>query len=244
MTGDVVELRALSKRFRSVTAVDALDLTVPAAARVGLLGPNGAGKTTTLLMLLGVILPDSGTVHLVGRQLPRHRSKAMEHVGFVAGYLPLPENLTVRESLEIFAGFYGLRRPGAIVSAAIERFGVGALAGRRGQELSSGQRTLVGIVKAVLHRPRLLVLDEPTASLDPDVAQRVRAALLDVHREDGTALLVTSHNMTEVERICERVVFLSHGKVVANASAPEVAAQFGRDNLEEVFLHLASEEWK
>jgi ABC-2 type transport system ATP-binding protein len=239
MTGDVVELRALSKRFRSVTAVDALDLTVPAAARVGLLGPNGAGKTTTLLMLLGVILPDSGTVHLVGRQLPRHRSKAMEHVGFVAGYLPLPENLTVRESLEIFAGFYGLRRPGAIVSAAIERFGVGALAGRRGQELSSGQRTLVGIVKAVLHRPRLLVLDEPTASLDPDVALRVRTGLREISAEQGTALLVTSHNMVEVERLCERVVFLSAGRVVADGTAAEIIERFGRSDLEDVFLHLA-----
>jgi ABC-2 type transport system ATP-binding protein len=239
MTGDVVELRALSKRFRAITAVDALDLTVPAAARVGLLGPNGAGKTTTLLMLLGVILPDSGTVRLVGRELPRHRSKAMEEVGFVAGYLPLPENLTVRESLEIFAGFYGIRRPGGVVSAAIERFGIGALAGRRGQELSSGQRTLVGIVKAVLHRPRLLVLDEPTASLDPDVAQRVRAALLDVHRDDGTALLVTSHNMREVETLCERVVILAGGRVAADGTPAEIADHFGTEDLEGAFLEVA-----
>jgi ABC-2 type transport system ATP-binding protein len=243
MTGDVVELRALTKRFRSVMAVDALDLTVPAAARVGLLGPNGAGKTTTLLMLLGVILPDAGTVHVVGRQLPRHRSKAMEQVGFVAGYLPLPENLTVRESLEIFAGLYGIRRPGAVVTTAIERFGVGPLAGRRGQELSSGQRTLVGIVKAVLHRPRLLVLDEPTASLDPDVAQRVRTALLDVHREDGTALLVTSHNMREVETLCERVVILARGRVAADGTPAEIAEQFGTADLEGAFLEVAGQAW-
>ncbi len=241
MTGDVVELRALTKRFRSVMAVDALDVTVPAAARVGLLGPNGAGKTTTLLMLLGVILPDAGTVHVVGRQLPRHRSKAMEQVGFVAGYLPLPENLTVRESLEIFAGLYGIRRPGAVVTTAIERFGVGPLAGRRGQELSSGQRTLVGIVKAVLHRPRLLVLDEPTASLDPDVAQRVRTALLDVHREDGTALLVTSHNMREVETLCERVVILARGRVAADGTPAEIAEQFGTADLEGAFLEVAGQ---
>jgi ABC-2 type transport system ATP-binding protein len=241
MTGDVVELRALTKRFRSVMAVDALDLTVPASARVGLLGPNGAGKTTTLLMLLGVILPDAGTVHVVGRQLPRHRSKAMEQVGFVAGYLPLPENLTVRESLEIFAGLYGIRRPGAVVTTAIERFGVGPLAGRRGQELSSGQRTLVGIVKAVLHRPRLLVLDEPTASLDPDVAQRVRTALLDVHREDGTALLVTSHNMREVETLCERVVILARGRVAADGTPAEIAEQFGTADLEGAFLEVAGQ---
>jgi ABC-2 type transport system ATP-binding protein len=239
MTGDVVELRGLTKRFKSVTAVDGLDLRVPAGARVGLLGPNGAGKTTTLLMLLGVILPDAGSARLVGHELPRHRSKALEEIGFVAGYLPLPENLTVFESLEIFAGFYGIRRPGAVVRAAVERFGLGRLVDRRGQELSSGQRTLVGIVKAVLHRPRLLVLDEPTASLDPDVALRVRAALLDVHREDGTALLVTSHNMLEVERLCEHVAFVSAGRVVAEGSPEDVAARFDAVDLEGVFLELA-----
>ena len=241
MSGDVVELRALTKRFKSVTAVDGLDLRVPAGARVGLLGPNGAGKTTTLLMLLGVILPDAGSVTLVGHELPRHRSKALGEVGFVAGYLPLPENLTVFESLEIFAGFYGIRRPGAVVRAAVERFGLGRLVERRGQELSSGQRTLVGIVKAVLHRPRLLVLDEPTASLDPDVALRVRAALLDVHREDGTALLVTSHNMREVEILCERVVILARGRIAADGSPAEIAQQFGTEDLEGAFLEVAGQ---
>jgi ABC-2 type transport system ATP-binding protein len=153
----------------------------------------------------------------------------------------LPENLTVRESLEIFAGFYGIRRASIVVGAAIERFGVGSLASRRGQELSSGQRTLVGIVKAVLHRPRLLVLDEPTASLDPDVALRVRAALLDVHREDGTALLVTSHNMREVETLCERVVILARGVIAADGTPAEIATQFGTDDLEGAFLEVAGQ---
>jgi ABC-2 type transport system ATP-binding protein len=240
-TRTVVELRGLTKRFRTITAVEGLDLVVPAGARVGLLGPNGAGKTTTLLMLLGVILPDAGSVHLVGRELPRQRSKALEQVGFVAGYLPLPENLTITESLEIFAGFYGIRRPAPVVAAAIKRFGLGALAGRRGQELSSGQRTLVGIVKAVLHRPRLLVLDEPTASLDPDVALRVRAALLDVHRVDGTALLVTSHNMREVEMLCERVVILARGRIAADGTPAEIAAKFGTEDLEGAFLEVAGQ---
>jgi ABC-2 type transport system ATP-binding protein len=240
--GTVVELRGLTKRFRDVAAVDGLDLTVGDGARVGLLGPNGAGKTTTLLMLLGVILPDAGTVRIVGRELPRHRSKALAEVGFVAGYLPLPENLTVRESLEIFAGFYGIRRPRPIVTAAIERFGIGGLAGKKGQMLSSGQRTLVGIVKAVLHRPRLLVLDEPTASLDPDVAARVRSALLDVHGGGRTALLVTSHNMREVETLCERVVMLARGRIAADGTPAEIAAQFGVDDLESAFLEVAGQD--
>ena len=239
--GWVLEARGLQKSFGAVQAVSGVDLSVAAGARVGLLGPNGAGKTTTLLMLLGAIAPDAGSVELVGHRLPAGRSAAMGQVGFVAGYLPLPEKLRVREALSVFAGLYGFsRRAGdAAVAAGLERFGVEHLADRMCMELSSGQRTLVGIVKAVLPRPRLLVLDEPTASLDPDVAHRVRAGLLAVAADDGTALLVTSHNMVEVERLCERVVFLAGGKVVADGTPVEVAERFGHGDLEGVFLHLA-----
>ena len=238
----VLDARGLVKSFHGVRAVDGVDLAVRAGERVALLGPNGAGKTTTLLMLLGAVTPDAGTVDVLGHRLPRGRSRAMEGVGFAAGYLPLPEHLRVREVLSVFARLYGIADPAAAVEAGLERFRITRLAGQDAAELSSGQRTLVGIVKATLHRPRLLVLDEPTASLDPDVAQRVREALERIHDEDGTALLVTSHNMTDVERICERVVFLSRGRVIADGGPDAVAAQFGRADLEQVFLHLASEE--
>jgi ABC-2 type transport system ATP-binding protein len=239
--GAVLEAEGLEKSFGRVQAVDGVDLRVQAGERVALLGPNGAGKTTTLLMLLGAITPDRGTIDLVGHRLPGGRSAAMGDVGFIAGYLPLPERLRVREALSVFAGLYGLRRKAgdAAVDAGLERFGVTHLADRMCMELSSGQRTLVGIVKAALHQPALLVLDEPTASLDPDVANRVRAALLDIAATDGTALLVTSHNMLEVERMCERVIFLAAGKVVADGSPAEVAERFGHGDLEGVFLHLA-----
>jgi len=150
----------------------------------------------------------------------------------------------VMEVLRVFGDLYGIDDSRTAAERELARFGIGHLADEMANELSSGQRTLVGIVKAVMHRPKLLVLDEPTASLDPDIAARARRGLEDVCDENGSALLVTSHNMTEVERICERVVFVSHGKVVANGAPVEVAAQFGRDNLEEVFLHLASEEWQ
>ena len=239
--GKVLEAKGLEKAFDRVQAVRGVDLTVGAGERVGLLGPNGAGKTTTLLMLLGAITPDVGTISLAGHALPRGRSAAMHEVGFVAGYLPLPERLRVREALSVFAGLYGLRRKegDAAVEAGLERFGVSHLGDRMCMELSSGQRTLVGIVKAVLHQPSLLVLDEPTASLDPDVANRVRSALLDITATDGTAMLVTSHNMLEVERMCERVVFLAAGRVVADGSPADVAERFGHGDLEGVFLHLA-----
>ena len=231
--------RGLVKQFRRVRAVDGVDLTVEAGERVALLGPNGAGKTTTLMMLLGVITPDAGTVELVGRPLPAQRSEAMESVGFAAGYLPLPERLRVHEFLRLFADLYGITAGREAVARGLARFRIESLADVMGNELSSGQRTLVGIVKATLHRPQLLVLDEPTASLDPDVAHRVRSGLERSCEEDGTALLVTSHNMQEVERLCARVVFLARGHVVADGPPDQVAARFGRQDLEGVFLHLA-----
>ncbi len=237
----VVALRSVSKRFRDKPAVDSLDLIVGRGDRVALLGPNGAGKTTTLLMLLGAITPDSGTIELVGYRLPHHRTKALSHVGFVAGYLPLPENLKVREALNIFAGFYGLRKPKPVIDAAIDRFGIAHLADQQSRELSSGQRTLVSIVKSTLHQPKLLILDEPTASLDPDVARRVRTALLDIHHEFGTTLLVTSHNMREVETLCERVVIIAHGTVAADGTPNEIATTFNTDDLEDAFLEIAAQ---
>jgi len=237
--GVALSARGLVKQFRRVRAVDGVDLTVGAGERVALLGPNGAGKTTTLMMLLGVITPDEGRVELVGRVLPGERSAAMEHVGFAAGYLPLPERLRVREFLALFADLYGLSDSRQAAARGLARFRVEHLADVMGNELSSGQRTLIGIVKATLHQPQLLVLDEPTASLDPDVAHRVRSGLERLCAEDGTALLVTSHNMQEVERLCTRVVFVARGRVVANGPPDAVAAEFGRRDLEGVFLHLA-----
>src|SRR3954447_27073364 len=239
--GVVLEARGLRKRFRSVQAVDDIDVVVSAGERVALLGPNGAGKTTTLLMLLGAVTADAGTIEILGHRLPKERSKAMAEVGFVAGYLPLPDRLRVREALSVFAGFYGMNRHSAneAVERGLERFRISRLADRMCMELSSGQRTLVGIVKASMHQPRLLVLDEPTASLDPDVAHRVRTGLLDICPNDATATLVTSHNMLEVERLCERVVFIAGGHIVADGTPDDVAAMFGHGDLESVFLQLA-----
>ncbi|GII20935.1 ABC transporter ATP-binding protein [Planosporangium mesophilum] len=241
---ETAALRAvgLVKEYRRGRAVDGVDLTVRTGERVGLLGPNGAGKTTTILMSLGVVTPDAGSVEIFGHRLPRARPTAMAEVGFAAGYLPLPNQMRVIEYLRMFGRLYGLRRADDAAQAALERFGVGHLARALGTELSSGQKTLVGIVKAVLHEPRLLVLDEPTASLDPDVAQRVRTGLGDLCAEHATALLVTSHNMVEVERLCERVVFLARGRVVADGTPSDIAHRFGRDGLEGVFLHLARDE--
>lgn len=236
----VLRAVGLRKRFKAVQAVDGVDLAIEAGSRVALLGPNGAGKTTTLLMLLGAITPDEGTIEVLGHPLPAERSEAMQGVGFAAGYLPLPERLQVREVLIPFARLYGGTDPGAVVDAALERWGIGHLARQKASELSSGQRTLVGIVKATLHEPKLLVLDEPTASLDPDVAHRARTMLDEIAVEHVTTLLVTSHDMREVERLCERVVFILNGRVVADGTPGDIATEHGHDDLEGVFLQMAA----
>jgi ABC-2 type transport system ATP-binding protein len=235
----ILRAHQLVKSYGANRAVDGVDLNVRAGEAVALLGPNGAGKTTTLMMVLGVISPDSGWVEIGNRRLPSRRSEALQEVGFSAGYMPLAERLKVREFLRMYGRFYGLRNPDARINRGLERFHIGHLADAMSARLSSGQRTLIGIVKATLHQPRLLVLDEPTASLDPDVALRVRTGLLELSRDEGTALLITSHDMVEIARLCERVVFLSRGRVIANDAPDVVAAEFGRDDLEGVFLHLA-----
>ncbi len=237
----VLEATGLVKQYRRVRAVDGVSLTVQPGERVALLGPNGAGKTTTLLMLLGVLTPDEGTVEIFGHRLPRQRQQAMAKVGFVAGYLPLAERLKVREFLGLYARLYTDAEPDALIEAGLDRFGVGHLADALGSELSSGQKTLIGIVKATLHSPQLLVLDEPTASLDPDVANRVRTGLLSYAADTGAAMLITSHNMDEVQRLAHRVIFVQNGAVAANDTPEKVAALFGRKDLEGVFLFLAEQ---
>ncbi len=237
----VLEAHGLVKRFASTVAVAGVSLTVEPAERVALLGPNGAGKTTTLMMLLGVITPDDGWVEVCGHRLPNGRSQALAQVGFSAGYMPLAERLKVHEFLRTYGELYGLSETSGRIKENLDRFRIGHLAETMCTQLSSGQRTLVGMVKATLHEPRLLVLDEPTASLDPEVAQRVRTGLQDLCREEGTALLITSHNMVEIERLCERVVFLSGGRVVADDEPGAIAARYGHQDLEETFLFLASQ---
>jgi ABC-2 type transport system ATP-binding protein len=238
----VLEAVGLVKQYKRVRAVDGIDVSVGAGERVALLGPNGAGKTTTLLMLLGVLTPDAGSVSIFGHPLPRERQQAMEKVGFVAGYLPLAERLKVREFLGLYARLYSDADLTATIEDALERFGIAHLADAMGGELSSGQKTLVGIVKATVHSPQLLVLDEPTASLDPDVAARVRDGLLEYAESTGAAMLITSHNMDEVQRLAHRVIFVRGGQVAANDTPAAVAAHFGREDLEEVFIHLARSE--
>ena len=234
----VLRVRGLRKRYRKHTAVDGIDFEVGPAERVALVGPNGAGKTTTLMSCLGAILPDAGTITLLGRSTTSGRRSVLGRIGYAAGYLPLPPHLRVFEYLTMYAKLYGCRDPRGVAGDGLRTYGVEHLARSMGTELSSGQRTVVGIVKAAMHRPALIVLDEPTASLDPDVALRVRTRLLEQCERDRTALLVTSHNMPEVERLTQRVVFIADGRVVADDTTENIAARLGRNSLEDIYLHL------
>jgi ABC-2 type transport system ATP-binding protein len=235
----VLEVRGLVKRFGPVTAVDGLGLTVRQGEVVGLLGPNGAGKTTTLHAVLGLVTADSGDVRLFGRDVCKHRTEVLSRVNFAASYISLPGSLTVEENLVTFARMYALRRPRQRVAEVTDLFDLAALRHRRVRLLSSGQQTRVALAKALLNEPELLILDEPTASLDPDIGDRVRQLLLQWARDGGRAMLITSHNMREIERMCDRIAFMQAGRIVATGSAAELAAAYGVGDLEEVFLRVA-----
>jgi ABC-2 type transport system ATP-binding protein len=234
-----IEARGLRKSFDGTRAVDGLDLVVEEGEITAILGPNGAGKTTTLMMLLGMTEPDGGSVSLLGHPLPRERSRALERTNFTASYVSPPGDTRVKHYLWVFAHLYGVPRSRA--REVLERFRIGELFDRKTTDLSSGQRTLVGLAKAMLNRPRLLVLDEPTASLDPEVGAMVRDTLREEQEREGFTILLTSHNMTEVERLCRRVVFLAGGRAVADGPPGEIAARYEREDLEATFLSIAEE---
>jgi len=234
-----IDARGLVKSFKGSRAVDGVDLVVDDGDVVALLGPNGAGKTTTLMMLLGITDPDEGSVRLLGHPLPAERSAALERSNFTASYIALPEGMRVRHFLEVFADIYGA--PRSRVAEVVELFGIERFVNRMTTQLSSGQKTLIGLAKSLLNKPRLLVLDEPTASLDPEVATRIRRILMAAHAEERFTLLITSHNMAEIERLCRRVVFLAGGRIVADGAPEEIVARYGMADLENTFLSIAEE---
>jgi ABC-2 type transport system ATP-binding protein len=234
-----IEATGLTKTFRGTRAVDGVDLLVEEGDLLGLLGPNGAGKTTTLMMLLGITEPDTGRVSLLGHPLPEERSKALQGTNFTASYISLPEGMRVKHYLQVFADLYGA--PKSRVPEMASLLGITDLLSRLTHMVSSGQKTLIGLAKALISRPRLLILDEPTASLDPEVSAHIRRLLLDLQIEQGFTVLITSHNMAEIERLCRRVVFIAGGRIVADGSPQDVGAKYGADDLESTFLSIAAE---
>lgn len=235
----VVETRSLTKIFNGFRAVDEVSFTVDKGEIVGLLGPNGAGKTTTLHMLLGLTTPTSGEIDILGLPLKKKRAQILKRVNFSSSYVSLPYSLTVRENLTVFARLYGVRDRAQKIDSLLDIFGIGDIRDEPTRRLSSGQITRVSLAKALLNDPEVLFLDEPTSSLDPDMADRTRALLKEINRERGTSILYTSHNMAEMETLCDRVVFLDKGKIIATGRIEEVLKRFKAGSLEEVFLKVA-----
>jgi ABC-2 type transport system ATP-binding protein len=234
-----IRVEALVKRFGAVEAVAGLELEVAAGRTVALLGPNGAGKTTTIAMLLGLLEPTSGRIALLGRPMPEARYEVLPRINFSSPYVDLPLRLTVRQSLRVYADLYGLADPLARIAALARELDLEDLLDRPAGRLSAGQKTRLLLAKALVNDPELLLLDEPTASLDPDSADRLRGHLERWRRRRGATLLLASHNMAEVERLAEEVLLMRAGRLVDRGSPAELLARYGRATLEEVFLDVA-----
>jgi ABC-2 type transport system ATP-binding protein len=239
----LVEIENLDKTFGEFRAVDNVSFAIERGELVGMLGPNGAGKTTTIHMILGLITPTSGQIRIFGKSMEAHREEILEQMNFTSPYVAFPFRLTVLENLMVFARIYNLKKPRERIDEQLERFGITKLRDKAIARLSSGENTRVGLCKAFMNNPRLMLLDEPTAYLDPEVAWQVKNALLDAQREKGTTILYTSHNMDEVERMCKRIIFLHHGKVIAAGSPIEITQAILEEEreepaLEEVFLRV------
>lgn len=235
----VIAVERLSKQFDNVVAVNALSFTVERGEIFGLLGPNGAGKTTVIQLLLGLTIPTSGRARLFNLDIRRQRRRIMQRVNFASAYVSLPSNLTVRENLTIFARLYGIRKPAERIRALLDLFDIAMLYDQLTGALSSGQLTRLHLCKALLNDPEILFLDEPTASLDPHIATKVLAVLKQLQRERGMTIIYTSHNMREVEDVCDRIVFLSRGSIVSQGTPHEVRVQAQHASLEEVFIRIA-----
>jgi ABC-2 type transport system ATP-binding protein len=240
----VLSVVELTKRYGQTIAVDGITFQVNRNEIVGLLGPNGAGKTTTINTILGVLEPSSGTITVEGLDLSRHRSKALERANFAAVYAPLPGNLTVYQNLRVFGLVYGVRGLNKRIETLLQRFDLMQLRDTKCGVLSSGEQTRVGLAKAMLNDPRLLLLDEPTASLDPASAQDIRRLIRDLAAEGTGGVLWTSHNMYEVEEVCHRVLFLSHGRILLEGDPRALPREYGKSTLEELFIAVAREPLK
>jgi ABC-2 type transport system ATP-binding protein len=242
MPEPVILVENLVKRYGATVAVNGIDIAVMPGVTAALLGGNGAGKTTTLSILLGLLLPTSGTVRVFGEDVLRHRYRVLPRMNFSSPYVDLPHRLTVRQNLNIYARLYGVRGRSERIERLAADLQIDRLLDRPSGKLSSGQKTRVAIAKALLNEPELLLLDEPTASLDPDTGDWVRAYLEDYRDRTGATILLASHNMAEVERLCSEVMMMKEGRIVDRGSPGELIDRYGRANLEEVFLHIAREQ--
>jgi len=238
----VIEAEGLRKSFGETVALHELSFTLRRNEIVGLLGVNGAGKTTALNILLGLTSPSGGTIRIFGQELAKHRIAILQRCNFASAYVALPGNLTVGQNLFVFAKIYGVANAKQKIAELLELLEIPSLSKRITGQLSAGEATRVQLCKAFLNDPELLMLDEPTASLDPDIADKVRKFVRSRQQARGTAILYTSHNMRDIEEVCDRLIFIHKGKVVTTGTPAEVVSQFQQDSLEGVFIQIARSE--
>jgi ABC-2 type transport system ATP-binding protein len=241
MSKPIVEVRNLTKRFGDFTAVDNITFDINEGEILGLLGPNGAGKTTTIHMLLGLITPSSGNIKMFGLDLAQHRETILQQVNFSSTYISMPFSLTVEENLKVIARLYSLQNIQQRIDDIIEKLEMGDIQHKLTRKLSSGQMSRLTLAKALMTEPKVLFLDEPTASLDPDIVNKIKAFLKEYQRTSGLSILYTSHNMREMEEMSNRIIFLQHGYIVAEGTSDQIIQRYGQRDLEEVFLKLARE---
>jgi ABC-2 type transport system ATP-binding protein len=234
-----IDVRSLVKDYGDVRAVDGVSFAIAPGSTTALLGGNGAGKSTTIGMIMGLVLPTSGAVSVLGTDMIRRRHDVLHRMNFESPYVDMPHRLTVRQNLKIFGLLYGVKNLGERIASLAADLDLADLLDRASGKLSAGQKTRVALAKALINEPDVMLLDEPTASLDPDTADWIRSHLERYRDRRGAAILLASHNMGEVERLCDRVIMLKKGRIEDDGAPGELIARYGRSNLEEVFLDVA-----
>jgi ABC-2 type transport system ATP-binding protein len=235
----VLSAQGLTREFDGVKALDSFNFTLKRGEILGLLGANGAGKTTAMNMLLGLTTPTSGTITVFGKELQANRVEVLSRMNFSSAYTSLPGNLCVWQNLRVFARIYGVKEPKKRIAELLELLEISYLHDRVTGQLSAGESTRVNLCKALLNNPELLLLDEPTASLDPDIADKVRKVVRRMQKERGIAILYTSHNMLDIQEVCDRVIFLHKGKIVTEGTPDEIVKRSQGASLEDVFIKIA-----
>jgi len=241
MNTTTIEINNLNKKYGDILAVKNINFKIDKGKIIGLLGPNGCGKSTTIGMMLGLIKPTSGTVIINGQNIEHNRTSLLEKMNFISPYIELPKKLTVEENLKVYGRLYGVKNLEGKIYEIMEKFNLTKFKKRKTGELSSGQKNRVSLAKALVNDPEILLLDEPTASLDPDVGDTIRGFIEDFAFNKGTTILLASHNMNEVERLCHEVMMMKDGKIIDKGKSNDLINKHGRKNLEEVFLKIVRE---